>query len=414
MKRLVVLLVIFSMFSCVVPVFGLDYWNQTYGTEEIEEGRWVIQTSDDGYAVGGYTRDVTADEYDRDFLLVKTDVNGIMEWNQTYELKQYDTVASFVETSDGGFAIAGESSGGWLIKTDETGMVLWKKTYSTPDTGERPYGIIETVDGKFVLAGSTWTVGEGGTDVWLIKTDQSGNMEWNQTYATDGGDRANSVIVTSDGGFALAGSGWSTNSSSYDFWLIKTDEMGVMQWNRTYNYKKNYWSDANFVFETDEGGFVVAGIVRFPMPLPFSHFWVIRTDAYGNVKWTKTYGETEHEKITAIVSTSDGGYAMTGYWGTENSENVLLLKIDSMGNVKWKQTFGGPEKDVGYSLIETSDRCYVVIGETQSFGNGETDFLLIKSDEMGNIPEFPSWTPLLITLVTMVVVAVVYRKRLAK
>ena len=363
---------------------------KTYGTEDVEVAHWVIQTSDNGFAVGGYTKDVTAEEYDRDFLLVKTDANGKMEWNRTYELMRYDMIGGFVETSDGGFAIAGESSRVWLMKTDETGKITWKQTYGSGDVGGRPYSIIETPDGKFVIAGSTWTVGEGGTNVWLVKTDQSGNMEWNQTYSTDGGDRANSVIVTSDGGFALAGTGWSTNSSSYDFWLIKTDETGRAQWNRTYNYKKNYWSDANFVFETDKQGFVVAGIVRFPMPLPFSHFWVIKTDAYGNVKWTKTYAEKEHEKINAITATSDGGYTMAGYWGTEDSENFMLMKIDSAGNVKWKKINGGPETDVAYSVIETSDGCYAIAGKTQSFGNGETDFMIIKSDEMGNIPEFPS------------------------
>jgi len=380
-------------------------WSQTYGGEGEEVAHWLVETSDGGYAIAGYTGGIG------DFWLVKTDVNGNMEWNQRYEPIKYDRVGSFVETSDGGFAIAGGSSNFWLIKTDENGDLQWKQTYGAFVSGGRAYSLVETLDGGYALAGETWTIGEGSTDVWLIKTDMYGNFEWNGTYGSAGGDSANSLTVTSDGGFALAGSVWSTNSSSYDFWLIKTDTNGVMQWNQTYDYNK-WWEDANFVVETSDGGYVIAGIAAFPPPLPVSYFWLIKTDAYGNMEWSKTYGETEYEKANSIVMTSDGGFAIAGFKSTSftGSKDFWLVKTDANGNIEWSQTHGGSESDIAHSLVETSDGGYALAGETYSLGAGDSDFWLVKTNEHGLIPEFPSWTILPLFLIASLF-AIVIKKR---
>jgi len=389
-------------------------WTQTYGSGDHEVAHRVIETSDKGYVLGGYTRDINEGEYDSDFLMVKTDINGNMEWNQTYELMEYDRVGSFIETSDGGFALAGESAKIWLIKTDKNGDIEWKQTYGSANDSGAPYSIVQTPDLGYALAGWIYTIsGEGSTDVWLIKTDMYGNLEWNRTYGSAGSDRARSLIITSDGGFALAGIVWSITSSSYDFWLIKTDANGVMMWNQTYDYNNGWWEEATFVVETADGGYVIAGIANFPPPLPVSHFWLIKTDAYGNMEWSKTYAETENKKVNSIVMTSDGGFALAGSTTSLDIENFWLVKTDARGNVEWSQTHGESESDIAHSLVETSDGGYAIAGETYSLGAGESDFWLIKTDEIGNIPEFPSWFILPLFLVSTVVV-IFCKKKLAK
>ena len=399
-----------SLTLLISSVFGSSVmWNQTYGSAQNEVAHWVVETSDNGYAIGGYTRDVNAGEYDRDFLLIKTDINGNMLWNHTYELLEYDIVGSFIETSDGGFAIAGESSNFWLIKTDEHGNVEWKQTYGSANDGGRPYSIVQTSDLGYALAGSRWTVGEGGTDVWLIKTDLNGNMLWNRTFASIGGDNANSLTITSDNGFALAGTAWSTNSSSYDFWLIKTDLNGNMQWNQTYDYNNGWWESADFVTETADGGYVIAGTAAFPPPLPVSNFWLIKTDEIGNIEWSRTIEENDNKKVNSIIMTSDGGFALAGVY----FNNFWLVKLSSNGNQQWTQTYEDSESSEAFSIVETSDRGYAIAGEIFSLDAEDSDFWLVKTDNMGNIPEFPSTTILALVLSTVLGV-LIFRKKLVK
>jgi hypothetical protein len=261
---------------------------------------------------------------------------------------------------------------------DEKGNIEWNKTYGG-DAQDRAYSLIETSDEGYALAGSTWSFGPGKDDFWLIKTDRYGNLEWNKTYGGVGSESASSLAKTSDEGFVLAGGTFSGNYSDPDFWLVKIDANGNMEWNQTYNYN-SLWSHANFVFETADEGFAIAGIVSIPPPVSLGEFWLIKTDANGNMEWNKTYGET----VYSLIKTSDGGFALAG-------EDFRLVKTDSYGNIEWSQTHSGSEDDIARSLVETSDGGYVITGSTTSFGAGGTDFWLIKTDEYGNIPEFPAW-----------------------
>ena len=403
--------VLFSFFllsSLLIPlVFGSSLmWSQTYGGPDQEIAHWLVETSDGGYAIGGYTRDFGAPEGDDDFLLVKIDANGKMEWNQTYEMTEIDRVRSMIITSDGGYVIVG---GHWLVKVDLNGNMEWNQTFGGTDA----HSVVEIPDGGYVIAGRTGYSDEYKDDFLLIKTDSHGNLEWNRTYGGTGSDNANSVIVTFDGGFALAGSTWSFNSSSPDFWLIKTDANGNMVWNQTYDYDK-WWESANFVFETAGGGYVIAGVAAFPPPLPVYYFWVIKTDAYGNMEWNKTYGESEYEQANSVVLTSDGGFAISGskqFFDHGYHHDFWLIKTDANGNEEWSQTYGGTDNEIPHSLIETSDGGYALAGESYpKFWAGDSDFWIVKTDEQGIIPEFSSWIMLPLLLVSALVVVGIRNK----
>jgi hypothetical protein len=155
-------------------------------------------------------------------------------WSRTYGGTDIDWAKSMVMTSDGGFAIAGrtESFGAgsadfWLVKTDEFGYMEWNQTYGGKDI-DRAYSLVETSDEGYAIAGSTYSFGAGKKDVWLIKTDAYGNAEWNQTYGGTEQDTPCSLVVTPDGGYAIAGDTWSSGAGEDDFWLIKTDETGFV------------------------------------------------------------------------------------------------------------------------------------------------------------------------------------------
>jgi hypothetical protein len=196
---------VLSSFSFVVSVEAdSSMWSQTYGGIEEEGAHAVIETFDGGYAMVGGAR------------LFKTDEFGNMEWNQTYG----SGGSSLVQTDDGGYAIA---RGNRLFKTNSTGYTEWNQTYGDGSAAS----LVATSDGGYAISGSA-PDGNGWGDFWLVKTDASGNMEWNQTYGGISDDVARSLVATSDGGYALAGYTKSFGAGSYDCWLVKTNEFGIV------------------------------------------------------------------------------------------------------------------------------------------------------------------------------------------
>jgi hypothetical protein len=392
-------LISFTLISLVGA--SSELWSQTYGGANREVAYALVETPDGGYALGGDTNSFGL-KWETEGWLVKTDANGNMQWNKTYSR----SIRSLIVTSDGGYALTGS---GQVFKTDAYGNVEWNRTYGG-------VSLVETSDGGFALAGSK------NDDFSLVKIDAYGNREWSRTYGGAEVERAHSLVEASEGGFALAGGTIVSEGNGYRasrFWLVKTDEYGNMLWNQTYGIAND---EAYSLVRTSDGGFALAGITYIWDPANLGvgnyDFWLVKTDANGVMEWNRTYARTDGDKVHSLIVTSDGGYALAGESYTETfgegiEHDFWLVKTDGYGNVEWNQTYGGANREVAYALVETSDGGYALAGYTNSFGAGGNDFWLIKTDAQG-IPEFPSWTPLLISLVAVVVVAVVYRRRLSK
>ncbi len=308
-------------------------WNQTYEGAAAYAHK-LVETSDGGYAIAGTLR--TTENFD--FWLVKTDAYGNMMWNQTYGGPNIDQALAMVQTNDGGYALAGytESFGSgssdcWLIRTDANGNMIWNKTYGREE-GESASSLVETLDGGYAIGGSQ-TSGVDGFDFLLIKTDSSGNMEWNQTFGGIGWDQAYSLVVTSDGGFALAGRTKSFGAGSYDAWLVKTDSNGNMQWNQTYG--GSGWDESQSLVVTSDGGFALAGRTKSFGAGDYD-FWLVKTDSDGNMEWKQTYGGANIDQALAIVQTSDDGFALTGKtnsFGSGDYDDILFVKTDEQGYI---------------------------------------------------------------------------------
>jgi predicted secreted protein len=353
-------------------------------------------------------------------VLVHCDPSWI-QWSQTYGGTNADGEhhrVYLVEVSDGGFVLAGntESLGAgstdiWLIKVDGSGIMEWNHTYGGPGL-ENPISLIQTSDGGFMVTGSTLPLGPEERDFWLVKTDSFGNLEWNKTYGGVGSDWGRSVIETSDGGYILVGDTTSFGAGGSDYWLVKTDENGNMQWNRTYG-----GSDQEIPYdmiETSDKGFVIVGKTS-SFGAGGSDCWLIKVDSLGYVEWNQTFGGGKNDSAESLVQTSDGGFAFVGVTESFASgwTECWLIKTDSFGNMVWNRTYGEDNDDWGHSLIVTSDGGFAFAGETSSFGAGNYDFWLVKTDIQG-IPEFTLWAPLLIMIVAIVVVILVYRYNLKK
>ncbi|PVX27421.1 MAG: hypothetical protein CW716_02410 [Candidatus Bathyarchaeum sp.] len=397
-ERLFLSFVFFLTLSISLFVFPASasqtVWKKTFGGASYDYGTDLIETNDGGFAILGYTESFGAGK--SDFWLIKTDEYGNMEWNKTYGGPDVEYAYSLIQTSDGGYALDGftRSCGAgltdfWLIKTDEYGNMEWNQTYGDENLHETAYDLVETSDGGYALAGEVDPfTASGEPDCWLVKTDKLGNMEWNQTYGGEEHDLASSLIQTSDGGYALAGEQVGTNSSTNRIvshsLLIKTDPSGNMEWNQTYG--TGYSNDnSRSLLERPGGGYVLPIMMDSAVAERNDEFSIVKTDELGNIEWSKTYLDPYVSEINSLTRTSDGGYVVTG-----RKSHFLLLKIDAQGTVEWTRVYGGRRMDIGACVVETSDGGFAAVGSTSSY-TAPSDFasiLFIKTNGQGYAPYF--------------------------
>ncbi|RLE39959.1 hypothetical protein DRJ16_07635, partial [Candidatus Woesearchaeota archaeon] len=356
-------------------------WSKIFGGAYSDSGRSVQQTSDGGYIIVGETESFGWWTYN--VYLIKTDEKGNEEWSKKFGNAGDDDYGESVQqTDDGGYIIVGSThSYGtpydvYLIKTDENGNIEWSKTFggSDSDYGE---SVRQTSDGGYIIAGGTSSFGAGSSDVYLIKTDENGNIEWSKTFGGASWDRGYAIQQTSDGGYIIAGSTKSFGAGSSDIYLIKTDENGNMEWRKTFG--GSYDEDGHAVQQTSDGGYIIAGSTESFGAGDYD-VYLIKTDEKGNEEWSRTFGGSNWDKGYSAQQASDGGYVIAG--STESFgagyRDVYLIKTDEKGNEEWSKTFGGTDWDHGESVQQTDDGGYIIAGSTESFGAGWGDVYLIK------------------------------------
>ena len=334
-----------------------DQWSRTY---EGVEGHFVVQTTDGGYAIAG-TSFTSA-------TLLKTDAVGETLWEKTYGSEVFggdNNAVSVVQTKNSSYVLFGE--GGYLVQTDPEGNVTWSRALGFK--GVR-LGI-QASDGGYVLAGNMPST-NGDNVAWLLKTDEYGNMLWNRTFV--GAFYPHALVETYDAGYALAG------SRENDFWFLKTDSEGNILWNQNYSYGGTADSHSVYsIVKTQDGGYALAGKGDWQASsgtVP----WLLKTDSQGIVQWNQPYDNLPTVGFVSAVQTSEGGYiAVEDYY-------AVMVKVNASGTIQWQATYGGAGSAVYHYpswMIQTEDEGYAIVG----VNTADTTWLIKTS------PEPDVWAP---------------------
>jgi hypothetical protein len=362
---------------------GQQAWEKYFGGSDQDWGNAVQQTFDGGYIVVGITNSFGAGG---DAYAIKTDSFGAGMWSRFWGGTEGDLAQSVVQAGDSGYVVAGTTgsfgSGGsdvWLMKTNAAGDTLWSKTYGGA-SDELASSIGRTAGGGYIMSGYTYSYGPGTparANAWLILTDGSGNPFWSRTYGRDSLDYANSVQQTLDGGFIIAGTTRSFGAGSDDVYLIKTNGGGDTVWTRTYGGAVA--DEGLSVQQTRDSGYVIAGRTRSYGAGSFD-MYLIKTNAVGDTLWTRTYGGTGTDAGLSVRQTTDGGYIVAGstksFGAGENDS--YIVKTDSSGDTLWTRTFGAESVDFAMAVRQTSDGGYIVAGAACPSGTSSYDICLIK------------------------------------
>jgi hypothetical protein len=363
-----------SLLLAVTDHFGNVLWSRSFGENQNCSAMSIVQTSDGGFVVSGRTQ-VFANGIASDAFLIRTDGNGNLVWTKTFGLPQHDYILqSVIKCSDGGFAFFGyvcafgvdpQLYDAYLVKLDANGKMLWNKTY---DGGNNDFGneIIQTSDGGFALICTTYSVGDGNATVQLIKTDATGNAQWNKTYTGTVGDEVNlftgayghAIAQTSDGGYIIGANNNQIALNGYyvydKAYLIKTDASGNAQWAKSMLGDNNTGYDVLKIVQARDGGFVFSGYLGTSITTWSSvdnqsytslnsKMFLAKTDSTGNLLWTQTFGNaivninnTEYAKSFygfSMTPTQDGGYAMVGAVATDTISQLEIIKTASTQEV---------------------------------------------------------------------------------
>lgn len=348
-------------------------------------------------------------------------------WEKSYGGSSSDRAYSVISNADGGYLLVGstQSTDGdvtgysgandfWVVKTDMEGNLLWQKTYGGSDE-EVALDAIELADGFILFGYSASLDGDmtdmhGVADYWLLKIDFSGNLIWQNNLGGSLIDHGHEVHQTSDGGFILCGQSKSTNfeasgsgnNGKNDFWIVKTDSLGNLQWQKAYGGSEA--DIGNAILVTDDGGFVACGYANssngdIGENMGFGDAWVFRCDSNGEIIWSQVFGGSGDDFARAIIPASTGGYFLVGGTSSNNgdiiggngSTDIWLLKLDDAGELIYSEVLGGSGFDVAYDVLSYPGGGYLIAGASNSVNGdipvtyGATDFLVLKVNEEGGV-----------------------------
>ncbi len=359
-------------------------WAKAYGGAGRDMGFSIQPTPDGGYLVAGMTGSFGVDTGEP--WVLRLDGRGKVVWGRTYGVEGPGIATAIRPAPDGGYVVLGDAGGPlqsqiWVLKLDSQGRAEWRRSYGGEDV-DAAADLRPAPDGGYVLTGWTASFGAGHHyDLWVLKLDPRGRVQWGGTYGGAGRDMGFSIQPTPDGGYLVAG--MTASFGDVDLWLLKLDGQGKLQWDRTYGGPgEDLASDLQ---PTPDGGYVVAGRTN-SFGAGGGDLWLLKLDPLGRVQWGRVYGGPGEELAVGVHPTPEGGYVVAGSTPSFSRDyDVWLLGLDGRGEVRWGKAYGGRGEDLALAFRATPDGGYVVAGATDSFGAGYEDLWVLRLDREGSL-----------------------------
>lgn len=365
-------------------------WENSYGTALPEQANDLV--------MGAFGRAILAGwQYDnatgQNGYLIQLNQAGALNWERVIGGAGDQVINAIARTPDGGFIMAGSTTGNakqllddrdvYLVKTDQDGQVEWTQSFGVAGVDEIGLDVEVAFGGGFVIAGYQLpTTIPSPRDAFLIRTNTSGEEIWSKTYGGAVHDTASSVVTNADGGYTFTGYTTSQGAGANDVWLVKVDAVGDVNWSRTFggNNEDYGMSVARF-----GAGYVIAGQTR-SMGAGGTDAYLLRTDFKGDLVWENTFGGAANDSANSVKVLPDG-FVFTGF--TESSgagaADAYLVRTGFNGEAKWERTFGGSDTDAGMAVVANEAGGFVVAGYTESMGEGASDVYAIRTNSGGQV-----------------------------
>jgi hypothetical protein len=328
-------------------------WQKTFGGTSYDMAYSIVQTFDGGYAVGGATRSVNGDVSSNhgadDFWIIKLSATGDLEWQKTLGGTSYDVAYDLIQTTDSGYAmtgytysndgdVSGQHGSGytdyWVVKLSSAGSIEWQKTLGGTDH-DQPLSIIQSMDGGYIVVGETAsgngdvTGWHGGEDYWVVKLSSAGSLQWQITLGGSFLDNAYGVVQATDSGYVIMGQTNSIdgdvvgNHGSADIWVVKLSITGSIVWKKTLGGIGA--ENAGDLINTTDGGYaIIANAQTVNGDVSGTHgsqdFWLVKLSAMGDLQWQKALGGTLTDFGRSVTQNANGGYALTGLSNSNNGD----------------------------------------------------------------------------------------------
>lgn len=432
----------FRTFSMIGPLLSLGIcaqtppsilWEDSFGGSASDQNYGIDLTDDGGLLVAGHASSVNGDVSGnvglQDYWVFKLDGNGALLWENSLGGTVNDVARSIEQTSDGGSVVFGYTAsnngdvtghhGGndyWVVKLDMNGDLVWQNALGGSGNDFLIHGR-QTSDGGYIACGNSEstdgdvTGNNGGRDLWLVRLDASGTLQWQLALGGSGDDFGLSVSEAQDGGFLVAGSTGSndgdvsSNNGMTDLWVLKVDSAGNLQWEHALGGSDNDYGVS--LAATADGGAVVCGHTGSTdgdvgTNQGMNDLWVLKVDASGALQWETTHGGSLDDYASEVIPTSDGGYAVMassdsddGDVGSNNGDrDAWLVQLDDQGALIWSLVLGGSALDRGSALRQTADDGFVLSASSASNdgdvsgNNGNNDHWVVRlTGGPASIPE---------------------------
>lgn len=396
-------------------------WKQFLAGNSSDYPRNVLAAPDGGHLFCGWTASTDglfAGQHGMmDFFLAKAGDNGQIEWLRTYGGSKREYAGAVANCTDEGyvFCTGSQSANGdvggnqgkydyWVGKVDGDGNLQWEHDFGgTKD--DFANALLQSADGGYLVVGESKSVDgdvtghHDGSDIWVLKLDGSGNLEWERSLGGSRYDAPSAVVQAADGGYVIAGVSTSIDgdvtgpvNGEYDGWVLKLDAAGNLVWQRILGTDGD--DHLNDIQLTSDGSYILTGSTKEEDGISYHDWdvWLLKMDDSGNVLWQEGLGGAETESGSSVREADDGGYVVAGMKGDyqgifgQNAVDVLVLKTDGQGNQEWSRSLGGPLEDQAASCLLDPDGSIVVLARTQ-FGSTDPyvpmDVCLLKSSTPG-------------------------------